>query len=204
MRAATRLSLAGSLAAAVLTAAATAGPAGEDARGLRSPADFASIPDPAERSAALFAEAGKALLHPRCVNCHPAGDSPLQGEDGRLHEPPVTRGRGGSGIVGMQCSACHTDENFDPGRVPGAPHWMLAPRQMAWEGLTLAELCAQLRDPERNGGRTLDELTEHFAEDELVGWGWSPGAGREPAPGSQRALGELIRAWAETGAACPE
>ena len=48
-----------------------------------------------------------------------------------------------------------------------------------------------LFDPERNGGRSMAELHEHNAEDGLVGWGWHPGEGREPAPGSQEIFGEL-------------
>ena len=48
------------------------------------------------------------------------------------------------------------------------------------------------------------ELVEHMAHDDLVGWGWTPGAGRAPVPGTQAAFGELITAWAETGAVCPE
>ncbi|CAM4524057.1 hypothetical protein MYXA107069_27225 [Myxococcus xanthus] len=46
-------------------------------------------------------------------------------------------------------------------------------------------------------------MRHHMAEDVLVGWGWDPGPGLEPVPGTQRALGELIRAWIDTGAACP-
>ena len=34
-----------------------------------------------QRSVALFAELGKVLTHPRCVNCHPAGDRPRQGDE---------------------------------------------------------------------------------------------------------------------------
>ena len=175
----------------------------EAGEGLAPVSAFAGIADTAERSRALFTEAGKVLLHPRCVNCHPAGDSPLQGEAGRPHEPPVPRGLGGTGPVGMRCRACHMKENFDPAGVPGAEQWVLAPRRMAWEGFTLGEVCAQVKDPERNGGRTLEEIVEHMSEDHLVGWGWHPGVGREPAPGSQEAFGELIAAWVETGAACP-
>ena len=66
-----------------------------------------------------------------------------------------------------------------------------------------AEICAQLKDPERNGGRSMAELHEHNAEDGLVGWGWHPGEGREPAPGSQEIFGELTKAWIDTGSACP-
>ena len=74
---------------------------------------------------------------------------------------------------------------------------------MAWEGRTVGEICAQIKDPSRNGGKTLAELQEHMAKDELVGWGWDPGPGREPAPGTQAELGALIQAWIDTGAACP-
>lgn len=187
------------LAALALTIAATAAGGAE----LRPAADFDDISDAAARSAALFVEAGRVLLHPRCVNCHPAGDSPLQGSAGEVHEPPVARGLAGAGVPGMRCDTCHLKVNFDPGRVPGAPHWVLAPRRMAWEGLSLAEICEQLKDPERNGRRSLEEIVEHMREDALVGWAWSPGAGREPAPGTQQAFGELIAAWADAGAACP-
>ena len=79
----------------------------------------------------------------------------------------------------------------------------LAPREMAWENKALGEICEQLKDPERNGHRTLAELHEHMAEDDLVGWGWHPGAGRQPAPGTQQILGALVQAWIDTGAACP-
>ena len=59
---------------------------------LASVASFASIGATSARSAALFTELGKVLTHPRCVNCHPAGDDPRQGDDSRLHQPPVERG----------------------------------------------------------------------------------------------------------------
>jgi hypothetical protein len=48
------------------------------------------------------------------------------------------------------------------------------------------------------------ELHHHMAEDHLVGWGWNPGAGRVPAPGTQAQFGELIQAWIDTGAKCPK
>ncbi len=179
-----------------------AGAAGAET--LRAPREFESIADRSARSAALFAEASRALVSPRCVNCHPAGDTPLQGAADRVHEPPIVRTRNGMGVAGMQCDACHGRDNYDPGRVPGAPRWRLAPKQMAWEGLTPAALCAQLKDPARNGNRTLAKVAEHLRDDELVAWGWSPGASREPAPGSQKELAELIDAWIATGAACPE
>ncbi len=171
---------------------------------LEAAAEFRSIANKEERSAALFVEAGRVLTHARCINCHPAGDEPLQGELGSRHEPPVRRGRSGLGVAGMECKTCHQKENFDPGRVPGAPAWHLAPRKMAWEGLSLPEICEQLKDPARNGNRTVADIVEHMAEDALVGWAWTPGAGREPAPGDQETFGGLIAAWAKTGAVCPK
>ena len=60
-------------------------------RELRSPDAFAVYSERAERSRALFSEAARVMLHPRCANCHPSGDTPLQREGG-LHDPPVQRG----------------------------------------------------------------------------------------------------------------
>ncbi len=174
------------------------------AEALRPAGEFRSMSDKTERSRALFLEAAKVLTHPRCVNCHPSSDVPLQGDGGALHQPPVRRGRSGLGVAGMECKTCHQRENFDPGRVPGAPAWHLAPRKMAWEGLTVAEICGQLKDPERNGNRTLAKIVEHMTEDALVGWAWSPGADRAPAPGDQETFGELVAAWVKTGGACPD
>jgi hypothetical protein len=170
---------------------------------LASVESFASIGDTAARSAALFTELGKVLTHPRCVNCHPAGDRPRQTDARRLHQPPVTRGPDGLGLPAMRCPICHQNANFDPGRVPGNPIWHLAPREMAWESKTLAEICTQIKDPARNGNRTLEALVEHIGTDHLVGWAWAPGYGRQPAPGTQKEAGALVEAWVRTGAACP-
>lgn len=74
---------------------------------------------------------------------------------------------------------------------------------MAWEGKTLGQICEQLKDPKRNGEKTMAEMVEHMAHDELVGWGCQPGDGREPVPGTQEELGKLIQAWVDTGATCP-
>jgi hypothetical protein len=190
--------------AAALAVSASAPPAlrAEAGRALRPPSAFAGIRDPGERAVALFTEAGKVLQHPRCVNCHPAGDRPLQGT-GTPHQPVVQRGPDGHGVTAMRCTTCHQAANFEPGRVPGHRNWHLAPASMAWQGKSLAEICAQVKDPARNGGHPLREIVEHMAKDSLVGWAWAPGDGREPAPGTQVAFGALIKAWADAGAACP-
>jgi hypothetical protein len=196
------LSLAGlvGILGSVLTAYAVSVTA---ANTLASPESFASIGDVEKRSAALFNELGKVLASPRCTNCHPATDRPRQGDHARLHQPPVYRGVDGFGLETMRCSICHQNANFEPGRMPGHPQWHLAPHEMAWEGKTLAEICRQIKDPERNGGRTPEDLIEHIGTDTLVGWAWAPGFGRQPAPGTQKEAGALVEAWVATGAACP-
>jgi hypothetical protein len=170
---------------------------------LASPESFASIADTEKRSIAYFVELGKVLTHPRCVNCHPASDRPRQGDESRPHEPPVWRGADGHGLPAMRCPICHQKANFEPGRVPGHPEWHLAPREMAWEGKTLGEICAQIKDPARNGNRKVEDLIHHIGEDTLVGWAWAPGFGRQPAPGTQQQAKSLVEAWAKSGAACP-
>jgi len=203
MNAATRLGLLVSMTFALALAPAmnveSAGPTAT----LATPESFSSIGDTAARSAALFAEAGKVLTSARCVNCHPAGDRPLQTDAGRLHQPPVERGADGFGAVSARCSTCHQGANFDPAGMPGHAHWHLAPREMAWQGKTVGEICVQVKDPARNGGRTLAQIHDHMTNDSLVGWAWAPGYGRASAPGTQKELGALLDAWIKTGAVCP-
>jgi hypothetical protein len=197
----------GCLMAAMLTAGAPPTRAQE----LRAPSAFAGISDRDARSRALFAEAAKAITSPRCMNCHPAGDHPTQGDDMHAHVPAAARGADGGGVPGNTCGGCHMDRNVDIlagqetsfASIPGHPRWGLAPLEMAWQGKSTGEICRQLKDPARNGGRSLALLHEHFAHDDLVAWGWRPGAGRASAPGTQQQLGELIAAWIDTGAACP-
>src|SRR5690349_20646317 len=60
---------------------------------------------------AAFETIRAVLQSPRCVNCHPAGDVPLQGDDSHPHEPPIQRGIDGRGVAGLHCSACHGKAN---------------------------------------------------------------------------------------------
>lgn len=171
---------------------------------LQPVAAFAKIKDNHERAVALFQEAGKVIQSPRCMNCHPATERPTQTDRMLPHQPLVVRGEGGMGAPGgLVCSTCHHEANFDPAGVPGNPKWSLAPAEMAWQGKTLGQICVQIKDKERKGGRAMAALVKHMAEDDLVGWGWHPGAGRTPAPGTQKQFGDLIKAWADAGASCP-
>jgi hypothetical protein len=129
---------------------------------------------------ALFLEAGKVIAHPRCMNCHPAGDSPTQTERMQPHLPLVVRGADGHGAPGMMCATCHHAANYDIAGVPGHADWHLAPQSMGWQGRSLPQICEQIKDRARNGGRDMAALVQHMAEDSLVGWAWSPAPAARP------------------------
>jgi len=213
MRVATVVILTGALAAAgaVMASGAANTPAAPAPNPvtLKTAASFQSIKDPATRSIALFTEAGKVIQSPRCLNCHPVQRAPTQGDDLHPHNPPMVAGDSGHGPAGMPCFSCHTQANVptwgqDIKSIPGDPKWALAPAEMAWQGKSLGAICGQIKNSATNGGRSLAEIHHHVAEDHLVGWGWNPGAGRVPAPGTQAQFGELIKAWIDTGAKCPK
>jgi hypothetical protein len=145
------------------------------------------------------------VQNPRCMNCHPRGDRPGNGENGRPHLMRITRGPDGHGAPGAGCSACHRSENSEFTFVPGAANWRIAPRSMGWKGLSKAELCAVLKDRNLNGGRDLAALVKHMGTDPdpLVLWGWNPGNGRAPVPIPHAEFVRLLKVWADAGGPCP-
>lgn len=162
-----------------------------------------------QRSEQLFADMYRVLSHPRCVNCHPKGDSPRQGLDAHVHSPPVARGAQDKGVAGLQCAACHRTANYRASGVPGAPNWHLAPASMAWEQLSPGELCRSMLDKSRNGNKDVKQIVHHLTRDELVAWGWSPGVdadgkAREPVPIARAEFNRIVTAWADAGARCPQ
>jgi hypothetical protein len=211
MRPATIAILLGGLAAGgAVVAAGVAAPQAAPASvaPLRTVASFQSISDPAARSLALFQEAGRVIQSPRCLNCHPVERAPTQGDAMRPHNPPMVAGDSGHGPAAMPCFSCHTAANVRTWgerirSIPGDPKWALAPAEMAWQDRSLGAICAQIKNPAANGGKTLSQIHHHMAEDHLVGWAWNPGEGRAPAPGTQAQFGALIKAWIDTGAKCP-
>jgi hypothetical protein len=78
----------------------------------------------------------------------------------------------------------------------------MPPREMAFQGRTPAELCAQLQDPAVNGGRGLTSLIRHVAEDHLLITSWE--SGRTPPPISHPELVQRFETWAAAGAPCPD
>jgi hypothetical protein len=176
---------------------------------LKPVSEFSSIADPQARSVALFGEASRVLTSPRCLNCHPATREVTQGDNLHPHMPLMSGGRIGAGVPGLPCRSCHGPTNTSTlassiASVPGSPAWVLAPASMAWQGKSIREICLQIQDPVRNGGRTLEKLRQHVAKDAVVAWGFDPGDGRLPAPGTQAQFAALIDAWIDTGARCPQ
>jgi hypothetical protein len=171
---------------------------------LHAAADNAK-PD-AAASAKAFLEIHKVFTSPRCQNCHPAGDAPLQGDDSHVHLQDVKRGKDGHGVSAMRCETCHQTSNLAGDHMPpGNPKWGLpsAEHKMVFVGRTPAELCRQIKDPKQTGGRSLQQLLEHVANDELVGWGWNPGDGRALPPLSRSDTVAQMKIWIDGGAACP-
>src|SRR5262245_19846734 len=105
------------------------------------------------------------LMHPRCLNCH-QDQSPRQGDERTVHLPLVVRGKDGHGAPTQQCQTCHQAANTADGLVPGVADWHLAPLSMLWEGRNTEQICEQLKDPARNGGRgTGAQIIEHMKMD---------------------------------------
>jgi hypothetical protein len=157
-----------------------------------------------QSSLAAWAKIQGVLQHPRCLNCHQA-ESPLQGDSPRAHIPHVVRGPRNHGVTAMKCENCHNEmgNNLTSG-TPGAPHWELAPLSMLWQGLSGGDLCRSLKNPAKNGNRSLEKIIVHMDTDKLVLWGWNPGPGREAVPLAHDEFIKQVRLWVDGGAVCPK
>jgi len=172
---------------------------------------------PSAQGLSLWGQIHEVLSHPRCSNCHVGADNipiwsgPHYGDVARAHGMNVNAGDGATGPGSIRdgagtipCSTCHTKHNSDilhgP---PGAHVWALAPVTMQWFDKRSKDICEQIKDPARNGNRTIDDVADHIGHDELVHWGWAPGPGREPAPYSADELVVFILQWDALGAPCP-
>ena len=179
---------------------------GGKARPPASPAR--QTPDRATAVAA-FETVRAVLQHPRCQNCHPAGDAPLQGDEGRVHAMNVQRGPTGHGMAGAECTTCHGPANppsnyglhVPPGVIDGW-HMPKPEEKLVFVGIAPRALCEQIQDPARNGGKDLAALRKHL-DTPLVVWGWAPGFGRAPVPTPYAAFIAAWETWAAAGAPCP-
>src|SRR5688572_4213641 len=157
-------------------------------------------------SVKAFMKVYKVLMSPRCMNCHPAGDIPLQGDDSHLHTMSPIRGKDGHGVYAMKCSNCHQPTN-SPGlnTPPGNPKWALPPAdmKMVFEGKSPRELALQIMDYNRNEHKNKTQLIEH-ARDTLVKAGWNMGEGRKPPPLSYKEFVTAWDTWIKSGGVAPK
>ena len=157
-------------------------------------------------SVKAFMQVYKVLMSPRCMNCHPSGDVPLQGDDSHVHTMLPKRGKDGKGLYAMKCGNCHQPENL-PGlhKPPGNPNWHLPPAdmKMVFQGKTPRQLARQLMDPKQNGNKSKEKLLEH-AHDALAIAGWNMGEGRALPPMSHEEFVKAWTTWIKKGAYAPK
>jgi cytochrome c5 len=176
-----------------------------------APTPAAAVTAPPASDAVTGFETVRAVLQsPRCQNCHPATDRPLQGDLSVVHTMNVQRGPDGRGVPGAHCATCHGRANppdsYGPHQPPGvATDWHLPPpdMKMVFVGRSPKELCEQLKDPQRNGGKDMTALVEHVSTDPLVLWGWAPGYGRQPVAVPHADFVAAFTRWANAGGPCP-
>ena len=158
------------------------------------------------QSVEAFKKVYQVLMSPRCMNCHPSGDIPLQGDDSHLHTMSPKRGKDGKGLYAMKCANCHQPDNT-PGlhTPPGNPNWHLPPAsmKMIFQGRTASQLAKQLMDPKQNGNKNKAKLIAH-ADDDLVLAGWNPGEGRTLPPLSHAEFKKAWITWITKGAYAPK
>lgn len=154
--------------------------------------------------------------HPRCSNCHvgpdnvPVWSGPSYGET-RPHGMNVNAGESRMGAEAVLCSTCHITLSAPDKSANLTPHappkvaglWRLAPAEAEWFGKSSSYVCNQLRDPERNGDRTIREVAAHLDHDLILHWAWNPGGNREPAPHSLQETMDALMKWAAAGTPCP-
>ena len=154
--------------------------------------------------------------HPRCSNCHvgaanrPMWSGPSYGKT-RVHGMNINAGESRIGSETLVCSTCHTTLSAPDPQANAVPHsaprvaqtWALAPVEAEWFGKSSAYICNQLKDPERNGNRTIREVAAHLDHDAVLRWAWAPGGDREPAPHSLQEAMDALMKWAAAGTPCP-
>jgi len=157
-----------------------------------------------QESKEAFIAAYKVFMHPRCMNCHPAGDIPLQGDDSRLHPQGVKRGPDGKGLYALKCKNCHQDAHVAGEHMPpGHAGWHLPPAnlKMVFEGKSPRQLAMHFKDPKFTGFKTLDKMLEHVEKEPLVTNSWTYGT---PPPLTHEEFVEKVKEWIAKGAAVPD
>ncbi|MEJ7588857.1 MAG: hypothetical protein WKI04_14970 [Ferruginibacter sp.] len=176
-----------------------------DSKHVQGDLKWQSKSSDSSESVKAFMKVYMVLMSPRCMNCHPSGDVPLQGDNSLLHQMAPKRGKDGKGIYAMKCSSCHQPENT-PGihTPPGNPKWALPPAdmKMVFEGKKPRELALQIMNYEQNGHKNKEQLLEH-ARDTLVKAGWNMGEGRIQPPLTYDAFVTEWDTWITKGGFAP-
>jgi hypothetical protein len=185
-----------------------------------------TMPPPGSVTKAEGLEAWKRIeavvTHPRCANCHVGpdnipmwtvvGETKTRPHGMNIHaddSPHADDGR--IGTKTLLCSTCHMTSTA-PNDVPHAPphvglQWELAPVKFVWFGKSGEEICAQMRDPNRNGNRDAAGLVAHLrndaAEHGFVPWAWNPGGERSTPPGTFEDHVKDVAMWGAAGQPCP-
>ncbi len=169
--------------------------------------------NPREVGLAAWQQIYSVMSHPRCINCHTAGNYPQQGDDRHRHFFNVVRGPEGKGVPALQCATCHQSSNADSTGVPGAEGWHLAPLTMRWQdandkALPSSAVCRTVTDRSKNGGLDGAGLVKHH-QTELVKWAWQPGlrndgTARSVPPISYEQFMAATQDWVQAGMPCPQ
>lgn len=155
-------------------------------------------------SKAAFADAYRVFMHPRCMNCHPSGDAPLQGDKSTIHTMNVQRGPDGKGLFAMKCKNCHQDANLEGEHLPpGIETWHLptAHRPMVFQGKTPRQLAMGFKDSAFTGFKDIRRLIEHVETDHLVQHSFTYGT-RPPL--SHKDFVARVKEWIDKGAELPD
>lgn len=166
------------------------------------PLDNPPVTLSADEGLTAFADIYAVSTHPRCMNCHPDGDAPMQGDDSHEHTFGITRF---SPLEGVHCSACHAPAGVGDGAAPLPPAdaiWSMPPKAMAFQNRSPAQLCNQLKDGAVNGGRGFTGLAHHIEEDHLLITSWH--SGRAAPPISHEELVQRFITWGRAGGPCPD
>jgi hypothetical protein len=154
-----------------------------------------------------FLKVYKVLMSARCMNCHPAGDVPLQGDDSHPHLQGVKRGPDGTGLYALKCANCHQTHNLAGLHLPpGNLKWRLPPAnmKMIFQGRTPHQLALQLLDKKKNGGKSVKALIDHVTHDSLVLGGWTPAEGLSGPPLTHKEFVNAFNEWIGHGAVSPD
>jgi len=180
------------------------------APGVSGKSDSTSAGNDAQRikeSKQAFLKAYTVFMNPRCMNCHPDGNQPLQGDDSHPHLQNVTRGPEGKGVFAMKCKNCHQDTNLEGyGYPPGNGHWQMPPanRPMIFQGKSPKQLALHFKNNQFTGFKTLNDMIKHVDEESLVISSFNPPAGVTRIPMSHEEFVAAVKEWIDKGAAVPD